>query len=224
MIISIYLLFTIYLLLLLSVFLNGAVQYKKQSAPFKILIIFIGFTFITESISRILAWRLHNSMPIYHLVSPLEYTCFTLMYLSFFQDKKTEAIKYLYLPVIIFSMVNSFYIQGLMNFPSNSILLFQIIYLAYSLLGFKQLLDMSTKTSIRRQSFFWLNTALLFFSSTQLFFFGLLNYAIRHHLNLMPIYIFSYVINLIYYIFMAIAINTDRSRSPIVFHETSDKL
>ncbi len=216
--------FIIYLLLLLLIFINGAVQLKRHSTPFIILITLIGLTFLSELIGRFLAMKLRNSMPVYHVISVLEYTCITLIYLYFLKGKKFRVIKYLLPVLIICSFLNSLYIQGLLNFPSNSILLFQIVYLCYALLGLIQMLKIPNQILIRKQSFFWLNISLLFYSSTQLLFFGLLNYAIKHHLNLNPVFTFSFIINLIYYSLLAISIRLDRiSPNRSTHNEVLDK-
>ncbi|MGZ3762112.1 MAG: hypothetical protein ACXVBA_19665 [Mucilaginibacter sp.] len=185
-------------------------QLKKYSAPFKILIILIGITILGEVASRFLAIKTHNSMPVYHIISPIEYIFITSIYTHFFKEKTVKIILLFTVPLVIFSIVNSFYIQGIGKFPSNFILLAQCVYLIYSLLGFAQIFFTQTQISIYKQSFFWLNLAMLFFSTTLFLYFGLLNYANRHHLNLNPLFLFSYVVNLIYYVMLSIGIYTDK--------------
>jgi hypothetical protein len=202
--------FSIYLFFLIVIFLNGVRRYKDQSMPFKILIILIGLTVLSESIGRFLAIKYHNSMPVYHIISPIEYICITLIYIKFLRHKKLVAVKLLAIPLILFSIFNTLFIQGFKSFPSNGIMLFQIVYLGYSMLGFSQMLLNNSTASIRKQSFFWLNTSLLFFSSTQLLLFGLVNYANGLGLNLIPLLIFSYIINMAYYVLLTKAIITDR--------------
>jgi len=109
----------------------------------------------------------------------------------------------LQIPIISYALINSFFIQHFWSFPTNSIVVFQIVYLGYSLLGLKKTLEMPRQTSILRESFFWLNISLLMFSSTQLLSLGLINYGNRHHLNLNPVFVVSSLINLIYYSFWA---------------------
>jgi hypothetical protein len=208
--------FNIYLLLLFTIFLNGVRRIKKYSTPFKILILLIGLTFLSELSSRFLADKFHNSMPVYHVFSVVEYVCLTAIYVQLLPEGIMRRLEYLQIPIISYALINSIFIQHFWNFPTNSIVVFQIIYLGYSLLGLKKILEMPRQISILKESFFWLNTSLLMFSSTQLLSLGLINYGNRHHLNLNPVFVVSSLINLIYYSFWAMSlyfhkINSEKS-------------
>jgi len=176
----------------------------------------MGITFLSEMTSRFFAKILHNSMPVYHVVSIIEFISFTAIYILILKAH-SKAIIYLSFVILILAVINSLAIQGLRNFPSNSVLVFQITYLGYSLLGLLKMLSFPIETPPWRQSFFWLNIALLVFSGSELLFFGLLNFSNRHHFNLNPLFTFNYIINLIYYCFLAVAIYLDSHSGKIYY-------
>ncbi|CAN5189722.1 hypothetical protein BH09BAC6_BH09BAC6_17880 [soil metagenome] len=204
--------FFCYIAFLLIIFIYGIISFKKLSKPFRLLIGFIGITLISEGVSRYLAIKIHNNMPVYHVLSPIEYLVYTSMYLHFLSGKIKQTILFLIIPILLFSIINTFFIQGLKVFPSNFLMLSQTLYLVYSLLGFRQMLVRPGKDSLYEQSFFWLNIAIIFFSTTLLLYYGLLNYSVRHHLHTSLLSIFSWVINFVFYLMLAVAVFTNSKR------------
>ncbi|MDB5285388.1 MAG: hypothetical protein JWR05_337 [Mucilaginibacter sp.] len=202
--------FIIYAVFIWVIFLYGAVNFKKFAIPYKLLILLLGLTFVSELIGRVLIVRLHNSMPAYHIISVIEYTLITFIYSFFFTGSVKKLLLYLMIPVISFAIINTVFIQTILEFPTHFILLAQGIYLLYALIGFRQMLLFPIDKPLNKQSFFWLNTALLFFSTMLFLFFGLLNYINSHNYDVRPLYTFSYVINFLYYAFILIALTANK--------------
>jgi hypothetical protein len=71
---------------------------------------------------------------------------------------------------------------------------------------FKQMLQYPLQINITRQSIFWYNTAILFFSTTAFLNFGLVNYVVKHHLNPVISYNCGFVLNMIFYSLIGISI------------------
>jgi hypothetical protein len=202
--------FIIYAVFIWVIFLYGAVNFKKFAIPYKLLILLLGLTFVSELIGRVLIVRLHNSMPAYHIISVVEYTLITFIYSFFFTGIIKKLLLYLMIPVISFAIINTVFIQTILEFPTHFILLAQGIYLLYALIGFRQMLLFPIDKPLNKQSFFWLNTALLFFSTMLFLFFGLLNYINSHNYDVRPLYTFSYVINFLYYALILIALTANK--------------
>ena len=172
----------------------------------------MGATVVSESIAEILRRVFHNNMPVYHVFAPFEYLILTFIYRDAFTGKIRKIITYAIIPVVAFALINSLFIQKINEFPSNFLLCYQVIFLFYAMLGFRQMLLDASPVSVYKQSFFWLNIALMLFSTTLFLYFGLLNYSIRHNLNTLPLFIFSQIVNIIYYILLTVAIIVNSRR------------
>lgn len=205
-------LFIVYLSLLLLVFITGLVRFKKAGLPFKILILYLGVTWVQELASRIIAMMVHTNMFVYHITIPIEFLVFTIIYYHYFKGRIKKNLLYFAVPVLLFAAVNSLYIENIHLFPSNFAMLTQIIYCMYALLGFRQMLLQPTRQPLHRQSFFWLNLAVVIFSTTLFIYFGLPNYIVSHKLPYRLIYIFNYIINYVFYTLIGIAIIAETSR------------
>ncbi len=207
--------FIILSLILVSVII-GVVRYKKATAPFKLLIIYLILTLVSECISEAMAKLSHNNMIMYHIFAPVEYVFYTLIYRKIFSGKLKQIITYLMIPVLAFALINSLFFQKTNTFPSNFLLSYQVIFLFYALMGFRQMLLDPKQVSIYKQSFFWLNLSLMLFSTTLFLYFGLLNFSIRHGMNIDSLTIFSSVVNIIYYILLSTTILIDSSKREII--------
>jgi len=84
---------------------------------------------------------------------------------------------------MIFFFINLLYLQQPANkqFPTNIYLITNALQVVFSLLMFKQMLQYLVSINIIKQSTFWFNTAILFFSTTMFLNMGLLNYYAEHN-------------------------------------------
>jgi len=198
----------IYLLILLLTSIFGIVRYQKLAIPFKLLCGIIAITFFVEVANRFCAVRYHNSMPVYHIASFAELNFFLSIYYFLFNQKNTKkAIISLIVILNICSIINSFFLQPYRNtFPSNVLVPAQISYAIFSILLFRQMLLHPVMVNIVKQSVFWYNTAMLFFSSTMFLGLGVDNYFINHKLDYHIIIIFGYCVNVIFYTILAYSI------------------
>ena len=197
-----YFVFTLFAVLL------GFFRFKSHNTEFKILILLLSFSFIIEVAAKFMAIKRHNNMPLYHLYSIIEYLCLTTIYFKILRGWVKKAIITAAIPMLIFALFNSFYLQGLNHFPSNFLLICELIYIFYAISGFRQMLH-TTETALQKQGVFWLNLALIIFSTTLFINFGLTNYLNEHHVNQDPLIIFTNIINLIYIALLATAIAKD---------------
>ncbi len=95
-------------------------------------------------------------------------------------------------------------------FPSNSMMLNEILFIIFSLVLFKQMLQYPLQVNIIKQSTFWYNAAILFYSTTIFFNTTLMNYYYHHHINVSIITYFWYFIEISFNLLLGIAILTDK--------------
>ena len=173
----------IYDLLVLIAFIIGLVRFKKLASPFKILTCSVGVTILLEILSLIFIKIYGTNALIYHLMSISAYIFYAVAYSLLFKDRRIKKAIMFFIPVIFsFFLVNILFLQQPSDkqFPTNIYLITNILYVIFSLLMFKQMLQQPSDSSITKQSIFWFNSALLFFSTTMFLNMGLLNYYASH--------------------------------------------
>ena len=205
--------FIVYLILLLSVFVTGIWGFKKVSKPYGLLTFLIGITFISECVSRILILTIKSSIPVYHFLAPIEFLALSGVFFYLFTSKSTKQV-IIWIAVIMFiiSVLDTLFYETLFVFPAKYLLLSNFFYLLYCLLGFKQMLLSPIQVTLYKQSFFWLNTALLIYTCTIFLNFGLHDYLINIKVGTVLLNTIIYIVNIIFYTLLGVAIITDKQR------------
>jgi hypothetical protein len=201
----------IYYSLLSIIIVTGIVRYKRLTIPYKILLLYIGVTLILEILSLICRYRYKNNLPVEHVASYSEFLLNSLVFYHLFRSKQTKKIIMVCIAAItVFFIFNSLKLQPYMSsFPSNSTIVSEIFYVILSLMIFKQMLQYPLQINITRQSIFWYNTAILFFSTTVFLNFALVNYYVKHHLNPTILYNCGLVLNMTFYLLIGVSIMID---------------
>lgn len=204
----------IYLGILLIASVIGISRYKKLTPGFKMLTVLMPVTLIAEIMNRVLAKEIHNNLMVSHFITPAEYLLFSLTYYyALINPRVKKGILYTIPVVFVFFIINTLYIQGFWKFNTNGILVEMAALLIYSLLGFTQLILNISSKSLTSQPLFWLSTALLIFSSTMFFKFGLQNYFIAHHVNYDILENLVTYVNMLLYFLIGIALYIDKNEN-----------
>lgn len=113
--------FKIYLLLLLIGSFIGLLIYRSLNFQLRWTTLLLVFTFVSESIGRVLAYLIKNSNPAYHFYTPIEGLCLGFILYGITNNLITRrVITTVFLSVILFSILNSFVFQSLYEFNSNA--------------------------------------------------------------------------------------------------------
>lgn len=199
----------IYFLVLIIVILLGIVNFKKLTIPFKLLTVIVTVTILIEITAKFCAVKFKNNMPVSHIASLFEYIFFSLTFYYLFKSsliKKTIIV--LMIIMCFFFIINALFLQPyLTSFPTNMIMVSEILYSVFSLLLFKQMLLYPIQTNITKQSVFWFNLSVLFFSTTMFLDLGLINYFLSHHLNDNLLYDCNFYINILFYSLIGFSIH-----------------
>ena len=201
----------IYFIILTLVILTGIVRFRRLTIPVKILLLYVFVTLLGELFSNFFAIRYKNNMPVSHISAMTEFILNALIYYFLFRSRVLKGTILICIPAFItFFVINSIFFQSYKYvFPSNSLMISGMFYAVCSLLLFKQMLSYPTQVNITRQSIFWYNIGMLFYSSTIFLNWGLLNYFINHKLNPILLYKCSSIINLIFYVLLGISLLID---------------
>ena len=192
--------FYIYLSLILISFIVGLIKFKSLNKQFKIVACFLGYTFLSEVFSRILALKIHNSNPVYHFYSPIEvlFIC-SFYFFSTNQFYFKKIVFYTFLFLELFSVINSSFFQHLMEFNSNIDLVKTLFAI---LLGFIILLEKMkgpfNNDSILDSEMIIL-IAILWFNITSFIFFMAYNYFVKNLISTKELGIIQFTSNIIYY-------------------------
>lgn len=202
----------LYTALLLVCVLIGIFHFKKLSAPFKVLTVFLALTFADEIISAILAVNKISNSLLYTLYTPFH---FLLLSLVCFLLSKTKFNRTL---IIIFAALYSlFYFIYLSNFsgkklPFELILVDAFLLVCYSILGYYQLLQQPDENILKNSSFWFYNSIVIFFCGSFVHWLSypfLLNQPISFTIKF---YFLGWIMNLIQYSLMAktLLVNVDK--------------
>lgn len=202
--------FFIYLIVLTIVAITGMVKYKKLTTPFRLLVALILITIISEVSSRFFAYRIRNSSPPYHFYAPIQLLLYAAIYFRLLKNARTKTFILYGTPVlVIFSMLNSIFLQDLYTFPSNSIITISFMLIVLSLLYFREMLQYPLQISLVRQSTFWFNCAVLVFFCTTFFIYCFYNYFLIYHIKTKLISTINYIMTIAYYSVLTFAMLTD---------------
>jgi len=192
-----------YDLLLLTVLCVGIIRYKRLTIPFRVLTWSVLLIFLLAILSQIVAHRYKNNIPVMHLECITGYVFYSLTYYYLFKNKTIKKTVIISIVIItVFFVINAVFLQPFRKvFPSNITTPTQVLYAVFSLLLFKEMLLYPLKINIIRQSVFWYNSGVLFYSTSLFLIFGLGNYIGEHKLSPNFISFLAYFWYFILYVF-----------------------
>ena len=195
--------------------LIGMVRFKKLTMPFRLLSLYLLLSVIINVANDYLINHHKTNAPLAHADAITNYLFFAFIYYHLFKNK---AIRYFILASIvlitIFFFINGIFSEPFMSaFPSNLNLPTVILYVVFSLLMFKQMLLYPVQVNITKQSVFWYNSAILFFSANMFINLGLMEYYSKHHVFSMIVFYFWNGINIVFNLLVGIAILIDKKET-----------
>lgn len=196
----------IYLSIILIAALFGIVNIKKCNTAFKLLTYFLCYTFLSETTAQIFSHVLKNNSLIHKIYLPIHVVFFCGIYYNLFIENSLKKIC-LYTLVILFAFVVLLEVinkQAIL--PAYGIMVEAIVLVAFSILYFYQLLINPSEKKIIQTGEFWLNSSVLFYFSGSFLFWCTFNYFFHHKLSFAPYMIMLWVLNLIHYSILSLAL------------------
>ncbi len=195
----------------------GLICHQRLSLPFKILTWSTVIIFILAVISRIFDNKYKNNAPILQIECITKYIFYSLVYYYLFKNKLIK--KAIIISIVIISIcfiINAIFVQPFSKvFPTNIYISSHILFAVFSLMLFKEMLIYPIKINIIKQSVFWYNTAILFYTTTMFFNLGLSNYLAVHNLNDYFIFYFWYFIIYFFNLLICVAILTENNKNAL---------
>jgi hypothetical protein len=112
--------FKIYLCFLFVSSVIGLLLFRRVSKQLKFVSILLCMTFISEMVSRMLSFKIDTSYPVYHFYTVAEcLLLFAILYQMSEKSSRKILVLVVFSSLIIFSIINSIFFQGLYDYNSN---------------------------------------------------------------------------------------------------------
>lgn len=207
----------IYLILLVGVSILGFMQVKYFDSPTKVLLAYICITSISETAAFLLAINQKNNLWLYHIYGPMQLSLLCVFFNNTIASFKKHKIGFVILSVgIVYSIVNSIFVQQLSVFNTYFIVVESILIIGITLYYFYSFLNGAQVYKNHTTPHFWVACFfLLFWSFT--FFRWLTALAMPQIIdnNIMAIQIMMWSINMITYTGFGIVFLYYRKLQPV---------
>ncbi len=189
-------------IIILIVFLIGILRYRKLSSELRYIFYFVVFGGITELFSDY--YKAHigrNTMPIGHIYIPL-----SILLLCFFYRKLLNGyirlwiIDSLILAFIIFSVIDTVFIQSFFAFPNIIGACGALILAVLSVMYFSKIMTEAKIEKLWMEPLIWINSAILFYFAGSFFYYILFNINVKfsNEFARLTVRIFG-ILNIIFY-------------------------
>lgn len=156
-----YIYFTVLLLAAVSSILNWPLKRRED----KILSSLLFLTLISESIAQTMAIVYHNNMIVFHFFNPIQFLLISLYYnynITLF--KKNNLGIYIGVFGVVLSILNSIFLQKMVEFNNYFLLLEGLLIIGMSLQFFLEIVQKNSFFLFKNKHF-WISVIFLFFWS-----------------------------------------------------------
>ena|SRR5579864_6766760 len=184
----------------------GIGRFKHLSIPFRFLVALLVTTSLSETFTTYLSFVLHsNNRPVYHFYLIIAFWLYCFIYFHLVNNARPRLlILVMAICFTIFSVIDSLFFQKIQDFPSNNLIVCNVLLVALCLLYFKYLIDLNPFESLKRNSRYLLNTGVLMYFTIEIFIWGILDYLEKVQKYNGPVIIFGLLLSILYYSFLTI--------------------
>lgn len=197
--------FTIYLIILFIGAVLGVFIFK-DSPKLRPVVILLSLTFLSELTSRILAYSIKNSNPVYHFFTPIQIFLWTDFYLRVLNGARIRnVVIVLSILLMAWGISNSIFLQTLDQFPDNLLLAETIVLFFFASTLFKQQLDLPSKQKLFYSPVFLIAVASIWFNLTYFITFQFWNFFVKNNIPISTLRLTGYISNYLYYLIIIIS-------------------
>lgn len=198
--------FIVYLLILLAGTILGSFTYKS-SPKLRPVIVLLGITFISEIISRILAYTIKNSNPGYHFFTPVQIYLWSDFYLRVLTSGRSrKLVIILAVALLSFAIINAVFFQGLKQYPDTLLLFETIVLFFFASTLFKQELEQPSSINLFTSPVFLIATASIWFNLTNFIIFQFWDFFVKNQVPNDTLRLLNYISNYLYYLMILTAL------------------
>ena len=200
----------IYLSLLVATLLIYAIRLPAKRSH-EVLITLLLFVWLVTTLSAFAIMRYtnyENNLFVFHISTPIEYAFLSVLYADAIRNTRVRKFILYSIPIfLLLSIFSGLFVQPFNVNNSNMVILESILLVAYSLFFLREVLVLQQVDSVINYPLFWVSVAILFYFIGNLVIEGMLNYLIRHNIEIARTtyrigYIFKY---LLFVLFIAAA-------------------
>jgi hypothetical protein len=199
---------TLYFLLLLVTFFSYSKSSEKKEYYSKMvrLLMLLWLATSVIAISLIRYAGLKNNLFVFHISTPLEYMILSMLYRDVIANKALKKSILFTIPVfIVLSILIAFFIQKWDTNNSYMIIIESVVMIFLSLFFLRETLLLQQVTVLNHFPMFWISVGILFYFTGSLVIEGMLNYIMRHSMELAKRtyrlgYIFEYLLFILFII------------------------
>ena len=191
-----------------TAFIIGCFQYKYFTKEIRAFFYFVVFGVVTETYTRFHQYFwMKNTMPIGHFYFPVSTLILGLFYLQLLRDFiKPFYIKTILFTFIVYSIINSLFIQGLFEYASLVASIGALIIFLFSVVFFTKIMVEAKIIKLSAEPLVWINSVLLFYYAGNFFYYTLYNLRMLASMDIAIIAVKLFgVINLILYVVISIS-------------------
>ena len=152
--------------------LVAAIFFRGLSQTLKILAYFLFFTIVSEGISLVLYTKVMNNLFLFHIYAYLELGTIALIFYRLSKSHNWRLmIKLLVAGFVVFSILNSIFLEGFLEFNSNQLYLECMVILVLCVGFFVEIMHKTEHVYLEKNPYFWLASSyMIYFAGNSLLF------------------------------------------------------
>ena len=191
--------YILYLIIIAAGFIFGMTQFRRLG-KIKPVVILLGVTLVSEITSRLLAYTIRNSNPVYHFLNPLQVLLWGVFFYTVISNKKIhKAVPYVTAALVIFSVMNTLFWEGLKTFPGNFLNVETLFLFVGGFMLFIEMLDYPSSVNLFKQPVFIIGVSLIWFNMISFIFFLLFRTFLDNNISVVSLKTIHYISNILYY-------------------------
>jgi hypothetical protein len=196
----------IFFILLLIAVISYSIAGKEIYG--RIILIYLVLIVVTSiaAIYVLVFLKLRNNLFIFHIFTPIQYLILSLLYSHEIANPSIKRIINYSIPFfIVLSILFSIFVQKLTDTNSIITIIESIGLITWPLLFLKQTLEMQRVRSLLTFPMFWISVGLLFYFVGTLITEGMLDYLIKHDMEIAKkVFLFTYIFKYMLFIMLSI--------------------
>lgn len=187
---------TIFFILLLAAIIFYIIAAGKKKYFGSAIIAYLVLILVTSILALyLMKTGVRNNLFLFHIYTPIEYTILCLLYRNAVAGPLLKKIIYASIPFfIVLSIMFSAFVQKPDENNSFITIIESLLILSWSLFYLREVLLLQQVTHLHRFPMFWICVGILFYFTGSLITEGMLNYLIKHSIELARrVYSFSYI-------------------------------
>jgi hypothetical protein len=177
----------VYFILLIVSILSYLAALRTGEAYVKMILLYLLLVLSTTlaAIYFTVVARVSNNLFLFHVYTPLEYIILSLLYYNILSDKRSKKAILISIPVLTcLSILFSLFVQKIDSNNSYITIIESTLIIFWALLFFREILLLQHITALEHSPLFWINVGILFYFIGSLIIEGMLDYMIKHSIEL----------------------------------------